>query len=316
MADSPTCEELCVQARKLLKDGQHAESLAAFEEARQVNDLDPDAHEGLATVHFMMQAFEDAARHFERVTRLDPRRGTAWINLGAVYNRLGKYDRAAEVLRRAVQIDRKSSAGFYNLGIAYKHLRQWNMAIPAYREAIRLDPKMADAYLNLGNVYLEMGNVAQAILQFKKALEIRPGFERAERGLARAEERLNAAKQADNPFGRLVNTESMTQAGAGDAPARELTEEERERDRRKVFEILVRAQADLHELTEWLEQQLEPSLKTLNRLLTHRASPHGVSITKAEALEMFEQAKAGYPPRLAQFRRAVQQLRDHEGNMK
>src|SRR5258708_1249364 len=214
MTNSVSFEDLCQTGRDNLKAGRLQEALTAFEEARQINDLDPDVHEGLATAHFMLQAYEPAARHFERVTRLDPRRGASWINLGAVYNRMGIYQKAAEVLRRAVQIEKKSSVGFYNLGIAYKQLKQWTLAIPAYREAIRLEPRMADAYLNLGNVYSQMKNFGQAVAHFRKALEIEPGLERALRGLEKAEAALAAARPAPNPFARLVNPDQTPAPGA------------------------------------------------------------------------------------------------------
>src|SRR6266576_2790610 len=134
MTNSMLFEDLCQTAREHLKAGRLEEAIASFKEARQINDLDAELHDGLATAHFLRQDYEAAVLHFERVTRLDPRRGASWINLGAVYNRMGNYQKSAEVLRRAVQIEKKSAIGFYNLGIAYKHLTQWNMAVPAYRE--------------------------------------------------------------------------------------------------------------------------------------------------------------------------------------
>src|SRR5690348_13678869 len=146
MTNSLSFEDLCQAGREHLKAGRLSEALACLEEARQMNDLDADVHEGLATARFLLKDDAAAAKHFERVTRLDPRRGAAWINLGAVYNRMSEYQKAADVLRRAVQIEKKSAIAFYNLGFAYKELKQWNMAVPAYREAIRLDPRMADAY--------------------------------------------------------------------------------------------------------------------------------------------------------------------------
>lgn len=316
MTQSLSFEDFCQTGRGHLKAGRPQEALAAFEEARLLNDLDAEVHEGIATAHFLLKAYEPAARHFERVTRLDPRRSASWINLGAVYNRMGNYQKAAEVLRRAVQIEKKSSIGYYNLGIAYKHLKQWNMAVPAYREAIRLEPKMADAYLNLGNVYVEMGNFAQAIPQYKKALEIHPGLERAARGLEKAEERLNATKPVITPFGRLVGADEPPAAEAAAAPpARELNVEERTRDRKAVHELLSQIEADLEELLTVMSEQLDPSVRTLNKMLTQPLSPHGVSITKTEALEGFVEARTNYLPRLTQLQAALRRLRDHEAEM-
>jgi len=315
MPNSLSFEDLCQTGRDHLRAGRLNDAMAAFQEARQMNDLDADVHEGLATAHYMLQAYEPAVKHFERVTRLDPRRGASWINLGAVYNRIGNYHKAAEVLRRAVQIEKKSSVGFYNLGIAYKHLKQWAMAVPAYREAIRLDPKMADAYLNLGNVYSQMNNFAQAIAHFKKALEIEPGMERAVRGMEKAEAALAASKPAPNPFGRLVNPEQAPAAAAPAAAGRELTADERLRDRRGLHELLTQLDPQLQDVLAALSDELDPAVRTLNKMLTQPISPHGVSITKAEALDGFILARAKYLPRLAKLQKTLRQLRDHEARI-
>lgn len=316
MGDAPTVEELCDRAKSCLRKGDTSLALAAYEEARRLNDLDPEVHEGLAHVHCRAGEYDAAIKHFEIVTRLDPRRGSAWINLGAVYNRLKNHLKAAEILRRAVQIDRKSSIGFYNLGIAYKQLKQGAMAIPAYREAIRLDPKMADAYLNLGNVYLEMGNLSQAAAQFKKALELDPSLERAKRGLEKSDARVAAAKEKDstNPFGRLVKTEEIHDAST--MSDRVLSEEDRIADRQALCTLLEQTGASLDELATCLKEQLDPAVRTLNRLLTHQKSMHGETMSKTEALELFQEVRAALEPRLQDFRGRISHLRDHEAKFK
>ncbi len=312
MTNSPAFDDLCQTARAKLKAGQLQDALSAFEEARQINDLDPEVHEGLATIHFLLKAYEPAVKHFERVTRLDPRRGASWINLGAVYNRMGNYQMGAEVLRRAVQIEKKSGVGYYNLGIAYKHLKQWNLAVPAYREALRLEPRMADAHLNLANVYSELDNFPQAITHYKKALELSPELDRAARGLEKAQARLDARKKELSPFGRLVNTAAATAGSEPPANSRDLTDKERETDRHEVHDLLTKLETELQELLAVLSGDLNPAVRTLNKMLTQAISPHGVSITKAEALESFLESRTKYLPKLAQFQETLRQLRNHE----
>ena len=266
----------------------------------------------------MLQAYEPAVKHFERVTRLDPRRGASWINLGAVYNRMGNHHKAAEVLRRApCRSKRNRASAITTWEIAYKHLKQWNLAIPAYREAIRLDPKMADAYLNLGNVYSQMNNFGQAVAHFKKALDIEPGMDRAVRGLEKAEAGLAAAKPAPNPFGRLVNPDETPAATAAPlAPARELGDDERIRDRRRLHDLLAQLEPQLSEVLVALSEELDPAVRTLNKMLTQPVSPHGVSMTKAEALDGFILARAKYLPRRAKLAmKTMRQLRDHEAQI-
>lgn len=313
MTNSLSFEDLCQAGREHLKAGRLSEAVAAFEEARLINDLDADVHDGLATAHYLLKDDAAAARHFERVTRLDPRRGPAWINLGAVYNRMREYQKAADVLRRAVQIEKKSAVAFYNLGFACKHLKQWNMAVPAYREAIRLDPKMADAYYNLGNVFSALNNQAQAVSHYKRALQLDPNLERARRKLEEAETALNASRTI-SPFGRLVD--NAEPAGAAQNPAgRELDEHEREEDRRKLHELLKQLDADLDLLLASLGEKLDPAVRTLNKMLTQHLDPHSVSITKADALENFREARAEYAPRLRQIQETLGRLRDHEARM-
>ncbi|HEY2251705.1 MAG TPA: tetratricopeptide repeat protein [Planctomycetaceae bacterium] len=315
MTNAVSFEDLCLTGRQHLKAGRLDDAVTAFQSARQINDLDPELHDGLATAHFLKQDYDAAALHFERVTRLDPRRGASWVNLGAVYNRMGNYQKAAEVLRRAVQIEKKSGIAYYNLGIAYKHLKQWALAVPAYREAIRLEPKMADAHLNLGNTYSAMNNFAQAASSYKRALELDPGLERAQRGLDKAETELNASKNARSPFGRLVAASPAPATAQAPAATHELTEEQRMADRQALHALVAQLQTDLADVLDAISKNLEPSVHTLNKMLTQALSPHGVSITKAEALENFIEARGLYVPRLAQLQKTLRQVREHEARL-
>jgi tetratricopeptide (TPR) repeat protein len=188
------------------------------------------------------------------------------------------------------------------------------MAVPAYREAIRLDPQMADAYLNLGNVYLEMNNLVQAAAQFKKALEIDPAMERAQRGLEKTQTRREEAKKSSGPFGRLVDPAKV--APAAGPLGRELSDSERILDRKTLFTLLSQVQTDLQEVLDCLRGSINPAMHTLNRLLTHQTSMHGETLSKTEALEQFQQAHEAFAPRLQQFRRVLQQLREHEAKVK
>jgi len=117
MANSLSFEDLCQTGRGHLKAGRLDEALAALQEAERLNELDADVHEGLAYDPFSEECLRRGGQAFRAGDALDPRRGNAWINLGAVYNRMGNYQKASEVLRRAVQIEKKSSAGTTTWGL-------------------------------------------------------------------------------------------------------------------------------------------------------------------------------------------------------
>jgi tetratricopeptide (TPR) repeat protein len=175
-------ERLCLKAREAI--GQRD-----WEKAKQVylmalglrSDL-PDVHYGLATVYFQLRELTSAAHHFKEVTRLDPLRAGAYVNLGAVHNLLSQFDDAIAALRRGIQLDPQRVEGYYNLGLVYRRKGQTDLAIQAYREAIRINPRMADAHLNLANLYLDKQQHRQALQFYDQALQVRPGWDKALEG--------------------------------------------------------------------------------------------------------------------------------------
>src|ERR1700730_13955828 len=189
-------ESLCQKARQAVAQGNYEQARQLYLQALGLRSDSPDVHYGLATVCFLLNDLPSAAYHFKEVTRLDPLRAGAHINLGAVYNRLAQVDEAIQVLRRGIQLDTHRAEGYYNLGLAYRRKKQTDLAIQAYHEATRLNPRMPDAHLTLANAYLDKGQYPQAVSHYKLALEIRPNWEKAEGGLEQAQAALAAARHS------------------------------------------------------------------------------------------------------------------------
>jgi Flp pilus assembly protein TadD len=192
----PTIEVLCQQARLAIAERNWDKARQAYVQALALKADSPDIHQGLATVCFQLRDLPTAAQHFKEVTRLDPHRAGAFINLGAIYNLLDRYDDAINMLRKAIQIDPQRAEGFYNLGLVYRRKGQTDLAIHAYREALRVNPRLADASYNLANLFLEKEQFKQAIEFYRHALASRPEWEKALQGLAQANEAL-AAQEAE-----------------------------------------------------------------------------------------------------------------------
>ena len=264
MSDSEV-RQICKQAQACVRKRQYDEAIVLFQKAASLDDMDADVYEGLATANFMVGKLEDARDGFKRVTRLDPRRGRAWVNLGAVFNRMKDFKSAAEALRKGVQKERKSAQAYYNLGIAQRGLNQTAMAISAYKEAIRIQPDFVEAHQNLGNAYLEMNSNSQAVRSFNRALELRPDFERAKRGLAKAKAATSTAKANFSPFGRLVDEKTI-----GDQKAteyRELNDQQRFDDRHLVREICTIARDETLSTIDIMHEQLQKSLEGISHAL-------------------------------------------------
>ena len=112
-----TVDSLCQKARQSIAQGQIEQARQFYLQALNLRSDIPDVHYGLATACFLFNDLDSAAYHFKEVTRLDPLRPGAYINLGAVYNRLEEYDEAVQTLRRGIQLDPHRSEGYYNLGL-------------------------------------------------------------------------------------------------------------------------------------------------------------------------------------------------------
>jgi Tfp pilus assembly protein PilF len=183
-------EGLCQRARAAMEQRNPERARQLYLQALGLKSDSPDIHYGLATICFQLKDLPSAAYHFKEVTRLDPLRPGAYINLGAVYNLLDQLDDAIPALRRAIQLDSHRGEAYYNLGLVYRRKGQAELAIQAYREALRVNPRMADSHYNLANVYLEKGQYSLAATHYRQALGLRPNWDKAIDGLAQAEEAL------------------------------------------------------------------------------------------------------------------------------
>lgn len=308
MSFPPEIQELVDQAKLCLKVRKFDDAASLFQEAIAKDEFNVKLHESLVSTYILAKEYERATEQLERILRIAPQNLNAMINLGAMYNKTGRHQEAADVLRKAIAKEKSSSHGYYNLGIAQRHLGDLTMAAWAYREAIRISPQMVDAHQNLGNVLMEMGQLKQAIAHYEQALKIKPEFRAAERGIAKAREELDKSKQSVNPFGRLVD-ESMIQGAAQSLAERELTEEERLRDRSTIYELTRNIEAAAFSLVEFLRNDLDKMLSSLNRSIAQESvSPGSIS----RAYEDYQAAITRCTNLRRALKRKMLELRAHE----
>ena len=283
MAES--VDSLCMRARQAIAQGQIEQARQLYLQALGLRSDAPDVHFGLATACFLVNDLDSAAYHFKEVTRLDPLRPGAYINLGAVYNRLGEYEEAVQTLRRGIQLDPHRGEGYYNLGLVYKNMGQPNLAVQAYVEATRVDSRSVDAHYNLANLYLETGRFKQAVSHYKHALQLRPHWDKALNGISQAE----AAMAAQEP---------AAPAAVETKPVAALTPESEELQRNidpeahgDILAVLHHAAIDSEahgrQFLQILEHQIEPAIKDLStRLLGVETSGPDLN----QCIQMFESA--------------------------
>lgn len=285
-------ESLCARARQAIAQEKHEEARQIYLQALGVKADSPDVHYGLATVCFLLGELQNAIYHFKEVTRLDPHRAGAFINLGAVYNRLDQVDEAIQVLRRGIQLDTHRAEGYYNLGLAYKRKKQVDLAIQAYHEAVRLNPAMADAHLNLANAYLDKGQFGLAVSHYQHALDLRPAWDKAVSGIEQAEAGLEAVKHGGAVASAAAQAarEQGKPHGGGTAvldPTRMVDPIVHTGILSGLHRAAIESETQGKALHQLLEKELEPVIKELScSLLQPDSSAHELN----ECLIKFETA--------------------------
>ncbi len=282
-----TVETLCQKAQRALSEGNNEAARQVYLQALGLRSDAPDVHYGLATVCFLLNDLTSAAYHFKEVTRLDPLRAGAYINLGAVYNRLNQLDEAIQVLRRGIQLDLNRAEGYYNLGLAHRRKGQIDLAIQAYREATRINPRMADAHFNLANLYLEKENLGLAIAHYRNALELRPNWEKAQRCLEQAE----AAQAAAS--GEINKPKEAPQASAAsDAPldpSRLVDPQAHATLLSTLHKVTIESENYGRQFLKVVEGEIEPAIKELSTCLLY---PDSTAAELDECVQKFENALA------------------------
>jgi tetratricopeptide (TPR) repeat protein len=299
-------DELCRQAQAHLDEGRPADAIPLLLEAVAIDADNAAAHQGLALAYSLESDWAAGEKHFAKLIQLEPLEARHYVNLGTLYNRQGEYQKAVDALRRALQRDRRNVHGYFNLGLAYRKLKQTAMSVSAYKEAIRLDPDFAEAYVNLANVFIDMGNRQQAVQMFKKALALKPDFAKAQRGLEKTQEAIAQAKKSESPFGRLVDAERR--AKSVPTMERELSDDERDADRKAVRSLAEALEQLTKEAIQQLEMVLERKLHELHVTIT--SNDMGTQLTR-DARE-FRAAVERWNSVRQQLRRKLLELRAHE----
>jgi Tfp pilus assembly protein PilF len=301
-------EALSQKARQALSEGNAALARQCYLQALAERSDSADAHYGLATAFFLLGELESAAFHFREVTRLDPLRAGAFVNLGAVYNRLDKLDDAIKALRRGIQLDARRAEAYYNLGLAYRRQGQAELAVQAYREATHHNPRMADAHYNLANLLLELSRYSQAITYYKHALEVHPHFEKAQAGLDQA---MAALAQSESTTEQHPSMKSDTHTPKPLLPSVDLNRLLDPQADGPVLSALHKATIVTEnygrDILKILEGEVEPAIKELSTVLLY---PEKTSGELSDRVDRFESAMNSLRGMQRNIQLSVKKLRE------
>jgi tetratricopeptide (TPR) repeat protein len=262
MNESETSISVEARARGMLRRREFDAAIALLQSELEDESPDGDVLELLGMAYFFAQRNEQARDTFQQLTRNEPLRTNAWVNLGAVLNRIGEHKSAADALRRALQRDRKCAVAYYNLGIAQKAMKQNTMAISAYKEALKLRPAMTDAHMNLGKIYMVMNNPGGATQCFNAVLKHDPDSQKARTLLEDMRKTQKQIRRTESPFGRLVDEEALAAAQVSDTP-RTMAASDRNDERDLCRKVSKEIRTGVREMVPALDDNLQSILQKL-----------------------------------------------------
>ena len=140
--------------------------------------LDYDAHQ-----------YNEATRHFQHATQLNPQMARAYDNLGLCYFYQNQNDVAVANYEKAIELERGSEHPspwpYLNLAIAQQFLDRLPDAEKNLREAIRLDPEFAKAHFQFGTVLEDLQRPEQALTELREAARLDPAYPEPHMAMAR-----------------------------------------------------------------------------------------------------------------------------------
>jgi tetratricopeptide (TPR) repeat protein len=166
-------------ADALQKEGRHAESLAACNEALERDPKNPSAWLLMGVALGSTGRHEEELAAFGKALEFDPKRVIAWINRGIALGKLGRYEEALAAYEQACTLDPESVRAWVNRGDALRKLGKHAEALAAYEQACTLDPKSAHAWNNRGITLEHLGRYAEALAAYEQACTLDPKSARA-----------------------------------------------------------------------------------------------------------------------------------------
>lgn len=130
--------------------------------------------------------------------------------LGQIYRDRGEYDNAARQYEALSRLDPYTVSNRYYLGVSYQLLRRYNDAVQAYLAGLAVDPNDFKCNMNVGTVLLATGDVDNAIKYLDKATQLDAKSAAAWTNLGVALDARGSAVLAETAYRRAISLESNT----------------------------------------------------------------------------------------------------------
>jgi tetratricopeptide (TPR) repeat protein len=165
----------------LVRLGRSHEALLPLETALKKDPANRDGLFALASAHFALQEFDEAARAYQRAVAVRPADSDAWYGMGLCFEHVAE--------RTTRQLAESPGASAYYQRLMGEYLVEQGAGIDAeeaFRRALAATPpeEREGLYAGLGFAQLRLGEISGASEQFEKELRLHPTSLRGKLGTA------------------------------------------------------------------------------------------------------------------------------------
>ncbi len=146
----------------------------AFTKSLELDQLNGNAHAGLAAVLIEEGKIDEAEKELEIAVRFVPTNRRVLSTLAAVHNKKGDHEKSLKYARQALEVDPTFPRALNALGSALRGVGDLDGAKDAFEKALEQHADFVPCIINLAQVYLAEHREEKAAGLYRRVLEINP----------------------------------------------------------------------------------------------------------------------------------------------
>lgn len=146
----------------------------AFRKALEIDELNGNAHNGLASVLIAEGELAEAEEELKIAVRFLPNDVRVLSTLAGLHNKRQEYQQAIGLARRALDVNADYIPALNSLGSALRGIGDLDRAVEAFEKALDRDPSYVPCIINLAQVYRTQDREEKAAELYDRALQINP----------------------------------------------------------------------------------------------------------------------------------------------